>query len=87
MEVIFAPSFLKALEKYPDELKAETYLKVKLFRSEPQPAGLKIHKLNGKFKDFYAFSVNYRIRIIFQYEGSPRLANFLDINDHDHGYR
>jgi mRNA-degrading endonuclease YafQ of YafQ-DinJ toxin-antitoxin module len=43
---------------------------------------LKVHKLHGKFKNCFSFSVNYRTRIVFQYE-NKRTISLLTIGDHE----
>ena len=37
-----------------------------IFRNNPFEARLKTHKLSGKLKDYYSFSVDYQTRIIFE---------------------
>lgn len=56
--------------------------KIELFSDEDNHKMLKVHKLNGRLRGCYAFSVNYHIRIVFEYIGKPRRAYLLAIGDH-----
>ncbi|MDP3771954.1 MAG: type II toxin-antitoxin system mRNA interferase toxin, RelE/StbE family [bacterium] len=53
-----------------------------LFRKDPFDAILKTHKLHGKLKDFYSFSVDRKTRIVFRLVGRAK-AVFLDVGSHD----
>jgi plasmid maintenance system killer protein len=44
-------------------------------------SSLKVHKLNGPLKGSYSFSVNYKIRIIFQYVSKKEVV-LLTVGDH-----
>ena len=37
-----------------------------IFRNNPFEARLKTHKLSGKLKDYYSFSLDYQTRIILE---------------------
>ena len=38
-----------------------------LFHEDPFSPQLKTHKLTGKLKDFWSFSIDYQYRIIFEF--------------------
>lgn len=42
--------------------------KEKLFRKDPYASSLKTHKLTGKLKGYFAFSIDYSYRIIFEFK-------------------
>lgn len=42
--------------------------KEKIFKENPFDTRLKSHKLRGKLKNFYSFSVAYKWRIVFHFE-------------------
>ena len=83
MEVSYAPSFLRAFSSLPIALQNEALAKIDLFGEVKNHQILKVHKLHGRMKDRLAFSVNYKIRIVFRYVGQPRRAYLLAIDDHD----
>jgi len=82
IKLIFAPVFLRQLKSLPWEIKEETIEKIELFKNRRNHKMLKVHKLKGKFRGVFSFSVNYRIRVIFQYN-SENEAAVLSIGDHD----
>ncbi|MFH1534232.1 MAG: type II toxin-antitoxin system mRNA interferase toxin, RelE/StbE family [Nitrospirota bacterium] len=56
---------MKQFNKFPDALQDEIEEKIELFKKDPIHPSLKSHKLKGKLKGRFSFSVNYRIRIVF----------------------
>lgn len=82
MEVQFTPSFIRQLKKLPKALQQEAVEKINLFKQDPQHAMLKTHKLKGKLKDRYSFSVNYQTRIVFRHL-NKNTAVLLAVGDHD----
>ena len=65
IEVYFTKSFLKQIKLLENDLQEEVSEKVELFKNKNNHILLKVHKLNGKYKEYYSFSVNYKIRIVF----------------------
>ena len=61
------------------KIKAEQQEKV--FRKNPFDARLKSHKLQGKLRDFWAFSIDQKYRIIFEF-GDEELILFHFVGDH-----
>lgn len=82
IEIIFAPIFVRNFKKLDDNLKEEILEKIEMFKNTSNHKLLKVHKLNGPYKDSYSFSVNYAYRIIFQYQNKNKVA-MLGIGDHD----
>lgn len=80
MRVLYTKTFIKSLQKLETSLQEEVLLKVEQFKDIDNHKILKTHKLKGKLKDKYSFSVNYRFRILFKKEKNNYY--FLDIGDH-----
>lgn len=74
--------FAKHFRKLSSRDQEEAIQKERIFRLNPFDARLKTHKLHGKEKETWAFSVSYscRIKFIFLDEDSVLL---LDIGTHD----
>ncbi len=85
MEISYSPGFLRSLHSCPPALQEEALGKITLLEDSRNHRTLKVHKLSGNLKGCYSFSVNYHIRILFQYTGRPRRAYLLEIDGHD-GY-
>lgn len=82
MLVLYKPSFVRSFKKLPKELQEEALEKIEFFKEIKNHKKLKVHKLKGRLKDFYSFSVTYSHRIVFQYESKDKVV-FLAIDDHD----
>lgn len=82
MQVSFKPSFIKHMNKLEPSLVDEVFSKIDILKNSNDHTSLKIHKLHGKLKNKWSFSVNYKIRIVFEYESKKEII-LLDIGDHD----
>jgi len=82
LEIFYKPNFVRSYKKLSIDLQEEVRQKIRLFSSKPDHVFLKTHKLKGKLKGLYSFSVNYQYRIVFTYK-SKKEASLLAIGDHD----
>jgi mRNA-degrading endonuclease YafQ of YafQ-DinJ toxin-antitoxin module len=80
--VSYKPSFIKKVRHLDVELYKELLDRIELLKDDRNHNLLKVHKLHGHFKDCYSFSVDYRIRVIFQYESKNEIV-LLSIGDHE----
>jgi mRNA-degrading endonuclease YafQ of YafQ-DinJ toxin-antitoxin module len=67
LEIGYSPSFVRLYKKLHPDLQVEVKEKINLFKSPDNHDSLRVHKLSGKLKNQYSFSVNYSDRIIFEY--------------------
>jgi mRNA-degrading endonuclease YafQ of YafQ-DinJ toxin-antitoxin module len=89
MEVAFSNSFKKVLKKYiiRTEIEAEFWLRLGLFIDDPFNPKLKTHKLSGKLRNLWSFSVTKDLRVVFFFTNEKsRRAVFIDIGTHDEVY-
>ncbi|MBU4536690.1 type II toxin-antitoxin system mRNA interferase toxin, RelE/StbE family [Patescibacteria group bacterium] len=82
MQIIYSPSFLKKYKKLPIEIKRLAEKKEKIFRNNPFDTSLKTHRLHGKFKGAYSFSINYEYRILFEVKEN-QIFIFLLVGKHN----
>ncbi len=82
MEVCFKPTFVRQFKILEEDLQEEVIEKIELFKNLKKHEQLKVHKLKGRLKDRYSFSVNYKIRIVFQYLSKGKVV-LLAIGSHD----
>ncbi|MEK7106752.1 MAG: type II toxin-antitoxin system mRNA interferase toxin, RelE/StbE family [Patescibacteria group bacterium] len=82
MEIEYSRGFLKSASRLPTRIVELADRKEVLFRSEPFHPSLETHKLHGKDKGAWGFSVDRRYRIKFLFLENNR-ALFLDIGLHD----
>lgn len=89
MEVSFSNSFKKAFEKRikSAETKSEFWVRLELFIKDPFDPKLKTHKLSGKLKNLWSFSVENDVRVVFFFtEDKPKRAVFVDLGSHNEVY-
>ncbi len=89
MEVSFSDSFKKVFKKRvkSTEIETEFWIRLELFVNDPFDARLKTHKLSGKLKDLWSFSIEYNLRVVFYFtKDKPKKAIFVDIGTHDEVY-
>ena len=81
MNIYYHPRFKASYQKLSCEIKIKAEFKESIFRGNPFNPLLKTHKLHGKLKDYWSFSVNKTYRIIFEFHNSDII--FLDIGTHE----
>ncbi len=87
-EIAFSSSFKRAFKnriagRKPQEEKF--WKRVEMFRNNPHDARLHTHKLSGDLQEYWSFSVEYDVRVVFQFAAKNR-AVFHDIGSHDEIY-
>jgi mRNA-degrading endonuclease YafQ of YafQ-DinJ toxin-antitoxin module len=88
MEVSFSSSFKRAFKKQikgNTDLEVRFWQKLEQFTLEPFDSSLKTHKLSGKLKNFWSFSVDYDARVLFYFTEDDK-AVFVDFGSHDEVY-
>ncbi len=81
MLIRYKPSFVREFKKLPPELQEEALEKIERFRDLNHHAKLRVHKLKGKLRDFFSFSITYSHRVVFTYEAENEVV-FIAIGDH-----
>ncbi len=82
MNVLYTPSFMRQLESLPPGLQEDAFDAIDDVRIATNHKRLKVHKLKGRLSGRYAFSVNYKMRIVFSYTKEKDVL-LLAIGDHD----
>lgn len=67
MKIYYSSKFAKEYKRLPLKIKITAEKNEKIFRINPRDARLKTHKLTGKLKGYYSFSIDYQYRIIFEF--------------------
>ncbi len=75
------PRFDRNYRKLPKRIKEAAKEKERIFREDAFHPSLETHKLHGKDKDTWAFSINRKYRIKFLFLKNDAVL-FLDIGDH-----
>jgi len=89
MEVSFSDSFRKVFRKRikSAEIELEFWNRLEIFVNEPFDSKLKTHKLSGKLKGLWIFTIEYDLRVVFFFTNDkPKQAIFVDLGTHDEVY-
>jgi len=78
--------FRRKYKKLSHELKERAKEKEKIFKENPFDPRLDTHKLHGKDKAFWAFSITRSLRIKFEFLGNNQVL-YIDIGPHADVYR
>jgi mRNA-degrading endonuclease YafQ of YafQ-DinJ toxin-antitoxin module len=82
MEIYYTPNFTRASHKLLGEMKIKAEEAINIFRADIDDPRLRLHKLHGRFRNCWAFSVDYKYRIIFRY-GKDDEVILITVGDHD----
>jgi addiction module RelE/StbE family toxin len=82
MEIYYSGKFYREYKKQSISIKKLAEAKEQIFRKNPNDICLKTHALTGKLLGFWAFSINHKIRIIFEYKNKNTIW-FHSIGSHD----
>ena len=79
-EIRYSSIYIKSFKKFSAQRKVIDK-KVDIFTANPFEKTLKTHKLSGELSDYWAFSINYHLRIIF-YFVEKDIVGFINIGTH-----
>lgn len=82
MKIIYTSKFAREYKKLSLDVKIIAEENEKTFRQNPFDPSLKTHKLHGKLKDLWSFSIGYKYRIIFEFV-DDNLVYFYGVGSHD----
>ncbi len=88
IKITFSSSFKRAFRKKiqgNSALQTKFWQKVEIFKKNPFDERLRAHKLSGKLKDLWSFSIQYDVRVIFYFVEQDKTI-FIDIGSHDDVY-
>ena len=82
MNIFYTSKFLRAYKKLSTELKEKLDQKERLIVIDVFDEKLRTHKLSGALSGFWAFSVDYKTRVIFEFQGQDTIY-FYEIGSHN----
>lgn len=83
MTIYYHPRFRRSFRGLDNEKKTQAEESIALFRSDPFNIRLDTHRLHGKLKKQWSFSVTNRDRVLFEFLNKDQTeVVFLDIGDH-----
>lgn len=86
MTIDYSTRYLRRAKKLPGAILERLEEREKIFIANPFDPRLDTHKLHGKDKAFWAYSITQSLRIKFEFLGNNQVL-YVDIGPHDNVYR
>ena len=84
MEIWLTSKFKKAYKRLPKHIKEKAKEREKIFRKDPFSLALETHRLRGKYKDYWAFSIDKSYRIMFRFLNATKTkVAFVNVGTHE----
>ena len=80
-EIVYSGHFQRALKRLPRETKETIRKREGMFKKNCFDPRLNTHKLKGKLRYFWSFSLTYSHRVLFQFLDKGRVG-FIAVDDH-----
>lgn len=80
-QIFYSPEFKRDYKKLPKNLREQLKIRGLLFEINPFHPRLRTHKLSGKLKGVWSFSVDIHYRVIFEFLGDQEIL-LLRVGDH-----
>ena len=84
MRVTASSRFLRRAKKLRDPQAAMLRAALRRFAADPKDPLLRVHKLKGDLRDYWAFSVDEDLRVLFRWDGE--VAFLVSLGSHDEVY-
>ncbi len=81
LTIIYTPHFERTYRQLPMHVKKMAEQRESLFRLHPFHSTLKTHKLGGELRGLWAFSIDFKHRIVFEFAGQHTVY-FHTAGDH-----
>ncbi len=82
VKVRFTRHFKREFKKFSHYQYLEIWEKIECFKQNPFEPSLRAHKLTGRLKNRWSFSINYSLRIVFIFVAED-IVDFVDIGGHE----
>jgi len=81
INIKYTPEFIRSYKKQIKPLQEEIEAKILELGNASNHKTLKVHKLHGRLRGYWSFSINYKYRIIFRYVEKNTIA-IVTVGDH-----
>ena len=88
-EIRFSKKYEKIAKKFfkkHSNLKDKYIKTIKILQIDPNHPSLRLHKLQGKLKEYYSVSLDIEYRIIIDFVVIDNIIYLIDIGSHDEVY-
>ncbi len=79
--ILYTPEFKRDYNALSDDLKITLKERGRLLQENPFHPLLRTHKLTGALNECWAYSVDFRVRVIFQFASKTEIV-LLRVGDH-----
>lgn len=83
IKIIVSSKFTKSSKRLSERVKTKAKEKTEIFRNNPFDSRLETHQLHGKYKGFWAFSIDKNYRIMFDFGASMNEVVFINVGTHE----
>jgi mRNA-degrading endonuclease YafQ of YafQ-DinJ toxin-antitoxin module len=80
--IYFSSHFKRAMKTLPKELRVEINERAEWFKKDCFDSRLRTHKLSGKLKGLWSFSLTQKHRVLFHFMSETEVG-FDDVGDHN----
>ena len=81
-QISVKPSFVRQVKHLDEESAGLLKKKIRLLQNREHHQALKVHKLHGKFSNYYSFSLSYKMRVVFTFQSKDEIVLYY-VGDHD----
>ncbi len=81
IQIFYSPGFERSIKKIDRKLKELIKIRESQFKHNCFDPASNTHKLHGPLKYFWSFSINNKVRIIFEFATKSKVV-FINIGDH-----
>jgi addiction module RelE/StbE family toxin len=83
MTIYYHPRFQRSYKRLDPQIRMTAERRIALFRKDVLDQRLGTHRLHGKLKSLWSFSIDSRYRVLFEFiNTSQSEVIFLDIGNH-----
>ena len=83
MNIVFYPRFERSYKRLDSQIRKIAGERIAVFERNPLDKRLRTHRLHGKLKGIWSFSVDARLRILFVFlDKEHSSVAFIDIGTH-----
>ena len=83
MTIYYHPRFQRCYKRLDPQIRLTAEKRIALFRKDALDQRLGTHRLHGKLKSLWSFSIDSRYRVLFEFiNASQSEVIFLDIGNH-----
>lgn len=84
MRLVASSAFKRRAKKLKEPQASMLRAALRRFAADPRDPLLRTHKLKGDLADYWAFSVDDDLRVVFRWDGE--VAFLVDLGSHDEVY-